>query len=138
MPLDLTTRRNAESAAKAVDRLNELELIPRSPYPGSDVHWELACGRDGCDWTGRLFYSHLRPSRGHGRRHPGCIGTPNTHRPLLTDTELTTRLNHLFPESAFTVHQDANGRTITWTGSPDALHVAAHIGTSQGTLDRTP
>nr|BEK65644.1 hypothetical protein KPHV_28710 [Kitasatospora purpeofusca] len=136
LPLDLTTDRNARSAAKALARLAELELIPLGPYPGSDVHWEMKCGRDGCDWTGHLFYSHLRASRGHGRRHPGCTGTPGTYRALLTDTELTDRLTSLFPDTEFTLTHNDHGRTIAWSGLPDALHLTALIGPNQGTRNR--
>ncbi|GAA1161508.1 hypothetical protein F4556_005106 [Kitasatospora gansuensis] len=139
MPLNLTTRRNAESATTAVDRLDDLELHSPRPYPGSDVLWEeLACGRTGCDWTGALFYSHLRASRGHNRRHVGCTGTPGTYRVHRPDSEITHRLAEAFPGIDFTLSTGPDGRTITWTGGPEPLHVTARLGTHQGTCNRLP
>ncbi|MFI9157458.1 hypothetical protein [Kitasatospora aureofaciens] len=136
MPLNLSTQRNADSATRALARLEELELIPLHPYPGSDVHWDLTCGRTGCSWSGRLFYSHLRASRGHDRRHVGCTGTPSTCNPRLTDAELLQRLTTLFPNTAFTITTDQRGRAITWTDDPAERHLTALIGSSQGTLHR--
>ncbi|MGW4691049.1 hypothetical protein ACWEO1_01515 [Kitasatospora cineracea] len=132
-PLDLSTPRNAASAYRAVGRVEELELIPEHPYPGSDVHWEFTCGRDGCDWTGPLFYSHLRASRGHNRRHPGCTGTPGTYRVRKTDDELLAHLRKVFPDTEFRVGHAPAGRAITWSDGPTLHHVQAHIGPNQVT-----
>ncbi|MFD4394418.1 hypothetical protein [Kitasatospora sp. NPDC058478] len=134
--LDLATPRNAASARRALARVEELELTPLGPYPGSDVHWHLRCGRTGCDWTGYLFYSHLRASRGHNRRHVGCTGTPGTYSARLADTDLAQRLADLFPDTEFTITTPEKGRTVTWTGHPDGAHLAALIGDSQGILLR--
>ncbi|MFD7639629.1 hypothetical protein ACFV4P_03155 [Kitasatospora sp. NPDC059795] len=131
--LDLSTRRNALSAHRALGRLDDLELIPEHPYPGSDIHWQLRCGRDGCTWTGALFYSHLRASRGHNRRHPGCTGTPDTYQLRKTDDELLTHLHAVFPGTEFRIHPTEAGRTITWTGGPATYHVQAHISPHQDT-----
>ncbi|MEU8919561.1 hypothetical protein AB0D10_01320 [Kitasatospora sp. NPDC048545] len=130
--LDLSTRRNAASAYRAVGRVEELELIPEHPYPGSDVHWRFRCGRVGCTWTGHLFYSHLRASRGHNRRHPGCTGTPGTYRIRKTDDELLTHLRTVFPDTDFHIHSTTDGdRTVEWTSGPDTHHVQAHLGPNQ-------
>ncbi|MFJ4791694.1 hypothetical protein [Kitasatospora purpeofusca] len=129
--LDLSTRRNAASAYRAVGRVEELELVPLHAYPGSDTHWTLACGREGCTWVGDLFYSHLRASRGTNRRHTNCTGTPGTYRVLKTDDELLTRLHRLFPDTGFRIFPTKAGRTLQWTGSPTIHHVQAHIGPNQ-------
>ncbi|MEU3566917.1 hypothetical protein AB0E96_00580 [Kitasatospora sp. NPDC036755] len=133
--LNLTTRRNAASARKALARLEELELVPLGAYPGSDVHWPMRCGRTGCTWTGHLFYSHLRASRGHDRRHVGCTGAPGTYRAQIPDTDLAKKLTELFPDTDFTITTTDNiQRNIAWTGGPDDTHLAALIGDSQGHL----
>ena len=134
--LDLTRRRNADSASRALARLEQLELIPLHPYPGSDNWWDLICGRTGCTWTGHLFYSHLRPSRGHNRRHTGCTGTPGTFRALKTDSELLTHLNTVFPGTDFHIHAVKNDRHLQWKDGPEPHHVLAHIGPTQATLTR--
>ncbi|MFC8449530.1 hypothetical protein [Kitasatospora sp. NPDC057223] len=131
--LDLSTRRNAASASQAIGRVEELELIPDHPYPGSDVHWRLRCGRDGCTWTGVLFFSHLRASRGHNRRHPNCTGNPGTYRARKTDDELLAHLHEVFPGIKFCVHPTPAGRTIEWSDGPTLHHVKAHIGPNQVT-----
>ncbi|MEU5385973.1 hypothetical protein [Kitasatospora cineracea] len=131
--LDLSTRRNATSASNAIARLEDLELVPLHAYPGSDVHWVIVCGRDGCSWVGRLFYSHLRASRGTNRRHPNCTGTPDTYRARKTDTELLGHLHKVFPDTEFQILTTEPGRTLKWTPGPTTHHVQAHIGPNQVT-----
>ncbi|MFF8367833.1 hypothetical protein ACF05W_03215 [Streptomyces lydicus] len=64
--------RNVDAARKALARIEELGWQPLAPYPGSDTHWRvrclLGCAKDGKNWEGVMFYSHMR----RARRHAGC------------------------------------------------------------------
>lgn len=61
------SKRNIASATKALARITDLGWEPQGPYPGSDTHWPVKCLL--CDWSGVMFYSHMRRER----RHKGCI-----------------------------------------------------------------
>lgn len=61
------SKRNVEAARKALARISELGWEPLAAYPGSDTHWKVRCIL--CDWSGVMFYSHMR----RARRHKGCL-----------------------------------------------------------------
>jgi hypothetical protein len=64
--------RNVAAATKALARIAELGWEPLAPYPGSDTHWKVRCllgCKDGDNWEGVMFYSHMRRER----RHAGCL-----------------------------------------------------------------
>jgi hypothetical protein len=67
------SKRNVDAALKALARIHELGWEPLAAYPGSDTHWKvrclLGCDKDGENWEGVMFYSHMRRSR----RHAGCL-----------------------------------------------------------------
>ncbi|MFE6226914.1 hypothetical protein [Streptomyces sp. NPDC057854] len=68
------SKRNIKSAEKALSRITELGWEPLAAYPGSDTHWRVRCllgCRDGDNWEGVMFYSHMR----RARRHAGCLPT---------------------------------------------------------------
>ncbi|MFI5877516.1 hypothetical protein ACIBAH_34805 [Streptomyces sp. NPDC051445] len=70
------SKRNVEAARKALERIQELGWEPLAAYPGSDTHWKVRCllgCKDGDNWEGVMFYSHMRRERRHAKCLPKGI-----------------------------------------------------------------